>query len=201
MSFAGSAAFAACNGRPTRIAADTATTTVPITDEPRVCEPSAENIEGPFFKRGSPHRMDLTGGAALGEPLVVQGTVVDTRCLPIAGAWLEVWQADHTGQYDNEGDRFRATLDLDDDAHYRVQTIVPGRYLNGRQYRPAHIHVKAHAPGHRSLTTQLYFQGDPFNDMDPFIDPSLIMSMRYEGTGGERTAVCRFDFVLEPGRP
>lgn len=196
----GSAAFAACNGSPTRHAAAAATTTVPISDEPRVCVPSADNIEGPFFKPGSPHRVDLTGGDGRGEALVVEGSVLDVGCHPIAGARLEVWQADHAGAYDNEGNRFRATLALAENGRYRFDTIVPGRYLNGRQYRPAHIHVKAHAPGYRSLTTQLYFEGDPFNAVDPFIDPSLIMSMRYESVGDKRAATCRFDFVLEPSR-
>ncbi len=172
---------------------DTAETTVPVSDAPAACEPSAHNIEGPYFKPGSPRRINLAGRDASGEPLVVEGCVLDTRCVPVAGAWLEVWQADHAGEYDRDGDRFRATLTLEDGGRYRFETIVPGRYLNGRQYRPAHIHVKVHAPGHRSLTTQLYFEGDPFNGADPFIDPSLIMSMRHDGTG---TARCCFDFVL-----
>ena len=200
LSLGGSVAFAACNGRPTRYAADTATTTVPIPEEPRVCVPSVENIEGPFFKPSSPRRVDLTGGDARGEALVVEGSVLDTGCLPIAGARLEVWQADHTGAYDNEGNRFRATLGLPENGRYHFDTVVPGRYLNGRQYRPAHIHVKAHAPGYRSLTTQLYFEDDPFNAVDPFIDPSLIMSVAHQSVGDRRVATCRFDFVLEPRR-
>ena len=200
LSLGGSAAFAACTGRPTRHGADTATTTVPISEEPRVCAPSAENIEGPFFKPSSPQRADLTDGDARGEALVVEGSVLDVGCVPVPGAWLEVWQADHAGAYDNEGDRFRATLALAESGRYRFKTIVPGRYLNGRQYRPAHIHVKAHAPGYRSLTTQLYFEGDPFNAVDPFIDASLIMSMDYQSVGNKRTATCSFDFVLERGR-
>lgn len=165
-----------------------------------MCAPSAGNIEGPFFKPGAPRRVDLTGGDARGEALVVEGGVLDTECLPVAGARLEVWQADHTGAYDNEGNRFRATLALAEDGRYRFDTIVPGRYLNGRQYRPAHIHVKAHAPGYQSLTTQLYFKGDPFNAVDPFIERSLIMAVGHHGVGDSRISTCRFDFVLEPSR-
>lgn len=196
----GSAAFAACTGRPTRHADAASTTTVPVSDEPRVCEPSAANIEGPFYKRGAPERADLTGGWSGGEPLAVQGSVLNTRCLPVAGARLEVWQANHEGAYDTEGDRFRATLSLAEDGLYRFETIVPGQYPNGEQYRPAHIHVKVHAPGYRSLTTQLYFAGDPYNDVDPFIDPSLIMAVHHVRGGDLGISTCRFDFVLQPDR-
>lgn len=38
---------------------------------------------------------------------------------------------------------------------YRFSTDFPGVYPG----RPPHIHVKAFAPGHRPLTTQLYLRG------------------------------------------
>jgi hypothetical protein len=41
------------------------------------------------------------------------------------------------------------------------ETILPGKYLNGSQYRPSHIHFKITPPGFPTLITQLYFQGDP----------------------------------------
>ena len=73
-----------------------------------------------------------------------------------------------------------------------MRTIVPGRYLNGRQYRPAHVHVKVRASGFAELTTQLYFPGDPYNDIDPFIHRSLII-----GTEKARAGMLgHFDFVL-----
>ena len=49
----------------------------------------------------------------------------------------------------------------DEHGRYAYTTIVPGHYLNGVQYRPAHIHLKASAAAHAPLTTQLYFAGDP----------------------------------------
>jgi len=72
---------------------------------------------------------------------------------------------------------------------------VPGRYLNGAQYRPAHVHVKVSAPGFLPLTTQLYFPGDPYNAVDPFTVCSLIMRVADEG-GLKRAS---FDFVLRRG--
>ena len=55
--------------------------------------------------------------------------------------------------------------------------MLPGRYLNGAQYRPAHVHVKVSAAGHVPLTTQLYFPDDPYNAIDPFIKNKQIVFM------------------------
>ena len=79
-------------------------------------------------------------------------------------------------------------------SRYRLSTIVPGRYLNGPQYRPAHVHVKVRARGFAELTTQLYFPDDPYNDVDPFIHRSLVMGMEK----AKDRALGHFDFVLRP---
>ena len=159
------------------------------------CAPTADNIEGPFFKAGAPHRAVLVTDRDPGERLIVGGVVRSTSCAPLTGAELELWHADASGAYDLDGYRFRATLQPRADGAWQLSTIVPGRYLNGDRYRPAHIHAKVRAPGHRELTTQLYFDGDPYNDGDPFIAPSLIMAHRVER--GVRRA--GFDFVLQAG--
>jgi protocatechuate 3,4-dioxygenase beta subunit len=36
-------------------------------------------------------------------------------------------------------------------------------------YRPAHIHFRVSAPGHRELITELYTRGDLFIDLDPVL--------------------------------
>jgi protocatechuate 3,4-dioxygenase beta subunit len=156
------------------------------------CVPTADNIEGPFFKPGAPHRAVLAGARDRGQPLALAGRVLGAGCAPLAGALLEVWHADHRGAYDLAGFRYRGTLRTDEAGRWTVRTIVPGRYRDGRRYRPMHVHVKLRAPHHRGLTTQLYFAGDPYHDGDPFLVPSLIMAHRTEG-GVTRA---RFDFVL-----
>ncbi|HZX00707.1 MAG TPA: hypothetical protein VFF45_00530 [Bacilli bacterium] len=40
-----------------------------------VCAPTAENIEGPFFKPGAPHRSVLVGPGDPGERISVSGAV------------------------------------------------------------------------------------------------------------------------------
>lgn len=161
--------------------------------EPTCGETTAPNIEGPFFKVDSPERSDLREAGTAGTLLKISGTVYGPDCQPLAGALLDFWQADETGAYDNVTYGYRGHQYADARGRYELETILPGRYLNGATYRPAHIHVKAAGAGTMLLTTQLYFEGDPYNETDPFIDPSLIMSLDEEPSG---LLVASFDFVL-----
>src|SRR3954470_24532095 len=153
---------------------------------------TAKNIEGPFYKAGAPHRSVLVDRKDAGERLRLTGALRTTACAPIAGATIDVWQANAAGEYDLDGFRFRGALVTDAQGRYDLRTIIPGRYLNGDRYRPAHIHIKVRAKGFAVLTTQLYFAGDPYNDGDPFIDTSLIMQHALEG----EIQRARFDLVL-----
>ncbi len=58
----------------------------------------------------------------------------------------------------------------------------PGWYLNGPQYRPAHLHVKVWVRGVERLTTQLYFEGDPFNDADAWFNPAMALAPDASGS-------------------
>ncbi|HZU81493.1 MAG TPA: hypothetical protein VE987_01180 [Polyangiaceae bacterium] len=167
------------------------------------CSATEPNIEGPYYRDGAPFRADLVEADVRGTPLVLSGRITSADCRsPLAGAVLDVWQADGDGHYDNDGtarlpaDRFRlrGKLKADDKGAFSLRTVWPGHYLNGRTYRPAHVHVKVSAAGHRPLTTQLYFPGDPYNDGDPFIRRSLIMDV-----SSDRGAPhAHYDFVLVP---
>lgn len=174
----GSLAFAAATG-PARLVLAQA------------CPPPTEpNIEGPFYRPGARSRSALSERPHLS----ISGSIRDTRCRPMAGAVMEVWQADEAGEYDLSGDRFRGVLRADAAGLFHLETITPGRYLNGASYRPAHLHVKVHANGRPPLTTQLYFPGDPYNDRDPWFRSSLLLSVSPPGCHPMRHA--RFDFVV-----
>jgi protocatechuate 3,4-dioxygenase beta subunit len=194
----GSLLLAACGSRAARRDASVTLSPTPyIADDdgqpPVQCNgATAANIEGPFYKPGAPHRAVLADDRDRGERLVIAGTVLSTECEPIANAELDIWHADAAGRYDLDGYHFRGALVTDAKGRYELHTIVPGRYLNGDRYRPAHVHVKLRAAGRRELTTQLYFAGDPYNDGDPFIVESLIMQTRKLGA----TRRAGFDFVL-----
>jgi catechol 1,2-dioxygenase len=167
-------------------------------DVPASCKLTEANIEGPYYREGAAYRTNLIDRGIVGRELTLQGRVLSLDCRsPLAGASLDVWQADADGRYDNDGTfpdgsilRLRGKLRVDEQGRFSVRTIVPGRYLNGQVYRPAHIHVKLSAAGHAPLTTQLYFPDDPYNTVDPFIRQSLIMDV--SGTAAN------FDFVLRP---
>lgn len=150
------------------------------------------DIEGPFYRPGAP----LGARFDEGPSLVVQGAVRDTRCRPMQDAVMEIWQADANGEYDLEGYRFRGTLRTDALGAYRIETVRPGHYRNGSTFRPSHIHVKVHANGRPPLTTQLYFPGDPYNDADPWMRSSLLLTqVRAPGCYPHSTP-SHFDFVV-----
>jgi protocatechuate 3,4-dioxygenase beta subunit len=127
------------------------------------CRVTPRDALGPFYVKGAPTQADLcasgTGGA---QKLTVSGRVLGApECAPLAGALVEVWQADARGDYtqvatgkkDDPGCLLRATLATDAGGGYRFQTIVPGEYPG----RPRHIHYRVSAKGHAPLVTQLYF--------------------------------------------
>ncbi len=154
------------------------------------------NIEGPYYRAGAPVRNVLIDGATPGVKMSLAGTVRGLgTCAALAGATVDLWQADTNALYDSVGFAFRGKTTTDADGNYSFQTVVPGHYLNGAQYRPAHIHVKVSAPGYPLLTTQLYFEGDPYNAIDPWYLPTLLMKPRGAGAG---LVGLGFDFVLKP---
>ena len=60
-----------------------------------------------------------------------------------------------------------ARLTTDQDGRYRFVTVIPGAYPAASGWvRPPHIHYKVRTPSGRSITTQMYFAGDPLNDKD-----------------------------------
>ncbi len=198
----GSLVLAGCSGRAGSAPRDAIAPTPQIDDDeelppvPATCAAvaTADNIEGPFYKRGAPNRSVLVAPGDAGERLALGGRVLSTSCEPIGDAVLDIWQADARGGYDLDGFRFRGALTTDAQGRWQLRTIVPGRYLNGNRYRPAHLHVKLRAKGYRPLTTQLYFDGDPYNEGDDFIVSSLIMATRKE----RDARVASFDFALAP---
>jgi catechol 1,2-dioxygenase len=168
------------------------------------CRETEDDILGPYYRAGAPFRDTLFDDGMKGTRLTVNGTVSGiggAGCVPLAGALVDVWQADADAHYDNDGSIdplppglfiLRGRFYSDGNGAFRLRTIIPGRYLNGNQYRPAHLHVRLSADGHRPLTTQLFFADDPFNSIDPWFKPSLAMTTTDDSEG----KLARFDFVL-----
>jgi hypothetical protein len=157
-----------------------------------LCPPTRTDIEGPFFVPASPERTDLLEVGMAGQRLRFGGRVLGPDCEPVANAILDFWQADDAGAYDNAGFRLRGHQRASATGEYRLSTIVPGRYLNGAQYRPAHIHVKVYVGEREVLTTQLYFAGDPYNAVDPWFSEETMLVPVDQGGVVEAT----FDFAI-----
>lgn len=144
--------------------------------------------EGPFFPVDETAesdydltRLDGHADAATGRVVEIHGTVRDADGAPLAGALVHVWQANHHGRYAHPADANPAPLDphfqgyarlrTDAEGTFRVRTIVPGAYPVGRGWsRPPHVHFKVSHEGHRELTTQMYFAGDPLNAKDRILN-------------------------------
>jgi hydroxyquinol 1,2-dioxygenase len=143
-------------------------------------------VLGPFFVQDSPEIElggDIAGGAS-GEPAWITGTVTDTDGAPVAGARIEVWEADAEGMYDVQYDdgtlAGRAHLFTDAEGRYRFWGLTPtpypipadgpvGRRLHhaGRSpMRAPHLHFKVTAPGFHPLITHIFVKGDPGLDSD-----------------------------------
>ncbi len=154
--------------------------------------PTAAQTEGPYYKRNSPQRRSLVEPGMSGTRIIITGRVLTTDCTPIPGAWLDFWQADDRGQYDNSGFRLRGHQFTDSAGVYRLETILPGLYPG----RTRHIHVKVRAPSGPILTTQLYFAGEAQNQRDAIFDSGLVVTLRDEAVG----KVATFNFVLDVRR-
>jgi protocatechuate 3,4-dioxygenase beta subunit len=169
--------------------------------------PAEDNILGPYFREGSPFRAKVTPPLEPGRVLLIRGRVwgFDTK-RPLAGAMLDVWQANAKGRYDNDDPANpprkgvyvnRARLITDEEGYYEFESIYPGKYKNDETtFRPAHIHYLVRMNGYRQLVTQLYFKGDPDNATDPFIKPSLIIDLQDKKVEGGAYQEGVFDIVL-----
>lgn len=188
--------------------------------------PSEET--GPVFGHDliGPKDADLLNnfgpGGAIGERIVVMGTLRDETGRPVPDALIELWQANAGGRYRHRNDGYRAALDpgfggcgrcmTDAEGRYAFRTVRPGPYPwpNGvNDWRPAHIHfsIFGSAFGQR-LITQMYFDGDPHIPLCPIVrsipDPVAIgrLTARLDmgATIPMDARAWRFDIVLRGRR-
>jgi catechol 1,2-dioxygenase len=182
---------------------------------------TASDVEGPMYRDEPPWReppvkiYDDYEGMGEAEPLFVRGIVTSAAGGPLADAVVDVWQTGPSGGYDVWDPRqpaynFRGRMRVEPSGEYEFQTMLPkpytvptdgpvGRYLEAvgqHPWRPAHIHLKVTAPGHRTLVTQVFFPDDPYLDNDTIgaVKESLIRPLERDGD----RLTCRFDVALRP---
>jgi protocatechuate 3,4-dioxygenase beta subunit len=145
--------------------------------------------EGPYYKSGSPAKAKLYEEGIPGERLTLSGRVLDAQGQPIAQAWLDFWQADGEGHYDNAGFKLRGHQQADKSGRYSVETVFPGHYPG----RTPHIHVKVRAtPNSPIFTTQLFIPGLASNKTDFLYQDALQMEIKQAPSG----KAASFDFRL-----
>lgn len=159
-------------------------------------------VFGPFHVGDAPAAKagdDIARGAP-GEPLFVDIEIVGLDGTPVAGASVDVWQADEDGLYDVQRPelgaerRARGVLHTDAAGRTHFRTIVPtaypvptdgpvGRMLmaTGRHpWRPAHVHFLIQAPGYQTLTTHIFREPDPYLDSDAVFGVRSSLIGRFE---------------------
>ena len=164
----------------------TAVDDVNFTGDPKA---TPSSVEGPFHS-AAPARSNgdwISEGPERqrAEVMVVRGRVTDTEGKPIAGATVDVWQADDAGHYDTQDPaqdlgNLRGLFTTDADGAYWFRSVVPSSYpvptdgpggemlraMGRHPMRPAHIHYRVEAPGHRPVTTHVFVAGDEYLDSD-----------------------------------
>jgi hydroxyquinol 1,2-dioxygenase len=179
---------------------------------PRATE---STVFGPFFVAGSPafaNGDDIARGFS-GERCFVTGRVLDLAGEPIAGARVEVWQADDEGLYDvQHGDEpmGRGHLFSDEEGRFSFWSVKPEAYpipadgpvgelleAGGRgPMRPAHIHFMVTADGYQRLITHVFVKGDEHLDSDAVFGVRSTLIAPFVRDGDHWTA--SYDLVLAP---
>jgi hydroxyquinol 1,2-dioxygenase len=147
------------------------------------------SVEGPFHSpapaRDNGDWISAGPERERAEVMVVRGRVTDTDGKPIEGATVDIWQADDAGKYDTQDPaqddgNLRGLFTSDADGAYWFRSVVPSSYpvptdgpggellraMGRHPMRPAHIHYRVEAAGHRPVTTHVFVAGDEYLGSD-----------------------------------
>jgi protocatechuate 3,4-dioxygenase beta subunit len=127
---------------------------------------SAVRADLPYYLTGAPFTGSIRSGS--GENILLQGKVFQPDGkTPLAGALVEIWQADAQGRFDwSSSYGYRGKTRADAQGNYRMQTHLPGKHAEKGRLQTRNIFLLVQAPGFRDSFAQLYLtaQGRPFVD-------------------------------------
>ena len=163
---------------------------------------SESTVLGPFHVADAPE-MPMGSNICLdqkGEPMLVHGRILDTDGNPVAGAKIDVWQANDEGFYDVQQKGIQPDFNLrgvfrtGSDGAYHFRGVKPKFYpipddgpvgkmlgnLGRHPYRPAHLHYIIEAPGYARLVTHIFDPDDPYIASDAVfgVKQSLMASFK-----------------------
>ena len=182
-----------------------------------------DQILGPFYPLIKPLDQDadltvMTGkvGRAKGQVIHLTGRILNLNGEPVAGARVEIWQANAQGRYTHPSDTNTAPLDpnfqgysvqvTDREGRYRFKTIKPGAYpaAGGSWMRAPHVHFQVTGRINQ-FVTQMYFDGEALNETDRFLQsagaPQMLVSKLSPPTKdfGTDSLVVNWDIILLSG--
>lgn len=170
---------------------------------------------GPFYSIGLTRQaMNLLAGDGIeGEPIRIEGQVIDGDGVPVPDAMIEIWQANAYGRYNHPDDKQEKPLDqsftgwgrsgTDENCFYSFETIKPGAVPGaGDSVQAPHVNVCVFARGMLvHAYTRIYFADQPANAADPLLNSiknkarrQTLIAARQERDG---KAVYRFDIRLQ----
>jgi catechol 1,2-dioxygenase len=156
---------------------------------PGIIGATPSSVEGPFHS-AAPGRANgewLADGPerTRADRMVFRGRVTDVAGSPLSGATVDVWHADDHGRYDSQDSRqpagnLRGVFTTDAVGEFWFRSVVPSSYpvptdgpvgdllraMGRHPMRPAHIHLRVSAAGHRPVTTHAFIAGDAYLQSD-----------------------------------
>jgi protocatechuate 3,4-dioxygenase, alpha subunit len=129
-----------------------------------------------------------------GQPIRVTGRFLDSHGDPVPSLIVEIWQANAYGRYRHPLDDSSLPLDPQFEGFARLRTADDGSYCfstiksGARPPRAPHLRFTIFASGIDRLVTQIFFDDEPLNVVDPVLQcvpdavrPRLIARRTGEG--------------------
>jgi hydroxyquinol 1,2-dioxygenase len=186
---------------------------------------SESTVLGPFHVPDAPE-MPMGADICLdqkGDAMFVHGHILDIAGNPIAGARIDVWQANDEGVYDVQQKGIQPDFNLRGvfrtgaDGSYSLRAVKPKFYpipadgtvgkllaaLGRHPYRPAHLHYTIEAAGFARLVTHVFDPDDPYIRSDAVfgVKESLMATFRPVTNGDAFEGPyfdLEYDFTLAP---
>ena len=154
------------------------------------CVRTAEVLEGPFYYESSQLRSAISerhAGERVRLGITIAGMIMPSRCMPLTGAIVDVWQTDGLGVYSNVGADLQAVDTVgqtflrghqitDENGYVEFDTVVPGWEIMAAPaplnvaLRTSHVHVKVFHE-REVLTTQLFYPDPLLDELYARVEP------------------------------